>query len=105
MKQNIIIFFSILVFQLNSFTIHGIIGTSLKDCKIKFEGFDWQDIDDCDKTDFNRSWSGGNAGVSDTHIEFNIGDIYNIWIKAYNNVPYHSDYEDYCSIYMNIMIL
>ena len=104
MKQNIIIFFSILIFQLNSFTIHGIIGTALKDCKIKFEGFDWKDIDDCDKTDFNRSWSGGSAGVGDTHIEFNIGDIYNIWIKAYNYVPIHSDYEDYCSIYMNIMI-
>ena len=104
MMQYIVIIFGVLIFRLNFFTIHGIVGTALKDCKIKFEGFDWQDIDDCDKTSFNRSWSGGMASVDNIHIDFNIGDIYNIWIKAFNNVPYDKDYEDHCSIYMNIKI-
>ena len=102
MNQNIIFFF--FIFQSNSFTIHGIIGTSLKDCKIKFHDFDWQNIDDCDKTEFNTSWSGDDVEVRNIHIDYNIGDIVNIWIKAFNNVPYKEEYEDYCSIYMHIYI-
>ena len=104
MKQYILIIFSVLIFPLNSFTIHGIIGTSLKDCKIKFEGYDWKDIDNCYKTEFDKGWSGANVGVDNIHIDYNIGDIYNIWIKAFNYVPYSTDYEDYCSIYMNIKL-
>ena len=92
MMQYIVIIFGVLIFRLNFFTIHGIVGTALKDCKIKFEGFDWQDIDDCDKTSFNRSWSGGMASVDNIHIDFNIGDIYNIWIMTFKYIP-DKDYQ------------
>ena len=103
MNQYIMIIFVVLIFQLNSFTIHGIIGTSIKNCQIKFEGSDWQYIDNCYTTAFNRSWSGANVYHDNIHIDFNIRDIYNIWLKVYNYLPY-SDYEDFCSIYMNIKI-
>ena len=104
MKLNIIFFFCIFIFQSNSFTIHALGGTSLKDCKIKFHDFDWQNIDNCDKTEFDMSWPGADAEVANIHIDYNIGDIINIWIKAFNNVPYQEGYEDYCSIYMHIYI-
>jgi len=101
-QHNIIFLVCILISQSNLLTINGIIGTALKDCKIKFMDFDWQNIDDCDTTSFNRSWGGGVAGAIDIRINYNIGDIINIWIKAFNNVPLTSEYEDFCSIYMNI---
>jgi hypothetical protein len=79
MKLNIILFFCIFIFQSNSFTIHGIIGTSLKDCKIKFHDFDWQNIDDCDKTEFNTSWSGADAEVLNIHIDYEYREYTSNW--------------------------
>ena len=69
MKLNILFLFSIFIFQSNSFTIHKIGGTSLKDCKIKFHDYDWIDIDDCDRTTFNDSWGGGEVSVENIHID------------------------------------
>lgn len=96
MKQYIIFIFCTFIFQLNSFTIHHIEGTTLKVCKIKFHDFDWQDIDNCDKTEFNTSWPGSDARVANIHIDYNIGDIINVWIKAFNNVPYEKDVAYIC---------
>ena len=53
MKSNIIIFVSILFLQFNSLTIHHLGGTTLQDCKIKFHDRDWQNLKDCDQTDFD----------------------------------------------------
>jgi len=105
MKQNTTLFlFYILFLQINSLTIHYIGGSSLKDCRIKFHTFPWQEIDNCDKTEFDTGWSGGEASVNNIHIDYNLGDMIYIIIKAFNNVPYQQEYEDYCSIYMHLRV-
>ena len=105
MKQNTKLFlFYILFLQINSLTIHYIGGSSLKDCRIKFHTFPWQEIDNCDKTEFDTGWSGGEASVNNIHIDYNLGDMIYIIIKAFNNVPYQQEYEDYCSIYMHLRV-
>lgn len=76
-----IFLFCILILQSNSFTLIALEGTSLKDCKIKFHNEDWRDIDDCDKTDIDQWWEGGDIKSSDLNIDYNLGDKVNVWIK------------------------
>ena len=102
MQNNIIFLFCIFIFQSNSFTIRYMGGSSIKNCKIKFHNYEWFDIDDCDRTQFNTGWGGGESSINNIHIDYNLGDIINVWIKAFNNVPL--DYEDYCCIYMHVRI-
>ena len=105
--NKLIFLFFILILHSNSFTLIALEGTSLKDCKIKFHNEDWRDIDDCDKTDIDQWWGGGDIKSSDLNIDYNLGDKVNVWIKVFNNLPYHNfpeNYEDFCCIYMNIFI-
>ena len=104
MRKQIIYLFFILIFKSNSFTIHFIGGFYIKECKVKFHNFDWYTVDDCDKTEFDPSWSGAEVGYRDIRINYNIGDVINIWLKVFNNLPYHNDpehYDDYCCIYIH----
>ena len=87
--------------QFNTFTIRRIIGTSLQDCRVKFHDRDWQDIKDCDQTDFDPGWSGGDVS-SDLNIDYNLGDKIFVWIKVFNKLP--ENYENYCCIYFNLFI-
>ena len=53
------------------------------------------------------SWSGDDVSAGDIRIDYNLGDIIDVWVKVFNNVPYHFDpehYDDYCSIYFHINI-
>ena len=54
MKLNKIIYVFILFSQFRSLTIYKLGGTTLQDCSIKFHDRDWQEIRDCDQTDFDR---------------------------------------------------
>ena len=101
MKSNKIFLFLTLIFQFNTFTIRRIIGTSLQDCRVKFHDRDWQDIKDCDQTDFDPGWSGGDVS-SDLNIDYNLGDKIFVWIKVFNKLP--ENYENYCCIYFNLFI-
>ena len=101
MKSNKIFLFLTLILQFNTFTIRRIIGTSLQDCRVKFHDRDWQDIKDCDQTDFDPDWSGGQAS-SDFNINYNLGDKIYFWIKVFNNLP--ENYENYCCIYFHLYI-
>ena len=101
MKSNKIFLFLTLILQFNTFTIRRIIGTSLQDCRVKFHDRDWQDIKDCDQTDFDPGWSGGDVS-SDLNIDYNLGDKIFVWIKVFNKLP--ENYENYCCIYFNLFI-
>ena len=105
MKLKIIFLLYIFIFQSKSFTIHDFHGHYLKDCRIKFHDLDWKIIDDCDKpeSEFDQSWPGADVKFSDFHIDYNLGDRVNIYLKVFNNLPYHNgpeSYDDYCSIYI-----
>ena len=101
MKSNKIFLFLTLIFQFNTFTILNMGGTSLQDCRIKFHDRDWQNIKDCDQTDFDPDWTGGQAS-SDFNINYNLGDKIYFWIKVFNNLP--ENYENYCCIYFHLYI-
>ena len=104
--------FSNLIVGLYFLYIKKIAGTSLKDCQIKIQNKDWFNIDNCDNTTIDEWWSGGTY-VTNLSIDYNLGDRINIWIKVFNNLPYHNsliksdnyqNYEDFCSIYITIWI-
>ena len=101
MKSNKIFLFLTLILQYNTFTILNMGGTSLQDCRIKFHDRDWQNIKDCDQTDFDPDWSGGQAS-SDFNINYNLGDKIFVWIKVFNKLP--ENYENYCCIYFHLYI-
>ena len=90
--------------EINSLNIYNIVGTSLKECKIKFHNQDWLEIDDCDKTSFDQGWSGDNRGADDLFIDYNLGDKVEISIKLFNNVPLTTDFWDYCCIYITVFV-
>ena len=109
MKQIILFLFFVFIFKSHSFTIHKIHGDKLKDCKIKIQNLDWYNLEDCDKTEFDEGWGGDTYIADNLHYDYNLGDIFNIWIKVFNNLPYHNDklnydYDDYCCIYLMFCI-
>ena len=67
------------------------------------------DIDDCDKTNFDKSWGGGKKETTDLFIDYILGEKVNILIKVFNNLPLSSNddpvgFEDYCCIYTEVYI-
>ena len=80
MISNKIFNFLILFLQFNSFTIHEITGTSLKECKIKFHNRDWKTIDDCDTNYFNEQ-SNELESTEYLNVAYNLGDKIDVWIK------------------------
>ena len=101
--------FLILLTKIYSLNIHKIMGDKLKECKIKFHNQDWLDIDDCDKTNFDKSWGGGKKETTDLFIDYKLGEKVNILIKVFNNLPLSSNddpvgFEDYCCIYLMVWI-
>ena len=45
--------------KIYSLNIHKIEASSLKVCEIKFPNEYWLEIENCYKTNFNKTWSGG----------------------------------------------
>ncbi len=60
-------------------------------------------IVNCYKTNFNKIWGGGIKETNNLFIDYNLGDIVNISIKVFNNLPSY-DFEDYCFIYITVFI-
>ena len=81
--------------------VHQLIASSLKDCKIKFHNQSWLDVDDCDRTNWNKSWPGTYRETYGLYIDYNIGDKLNVTVKFYNNLP---PYKDYCSAYLMLRV-
>ena len=89
--------------KIYSLNIHKIQGSSLKVCEIKFPNEYWLEIENCYKTNFNKTWSGGIKETNNLFIDYNLGDRVNISIKSFYNLPSY-DFEDYCSIYIIVFI-
>ena len=81
--------------------VHQIMASSLKDCKIKFLNQSWLDLDDCDRKNFDPSWTGKWKETNNLYIDYNLGDKLYVTIKFYNNLP---EYPDYCSIHLMLKI-
>ena len=81
MKKIILFFIFVFIFKSNSFTIHKIHGNNLKDCRIKIQNLDWYNIKDCDQTEFDEGWGGETYIADNLHYDYNLGDIFNIWIR------------------------
>ena len=80
--------------------VHQIIASSLKDCKIKFPNQSWLDVDDCDRTTWDKSWEGAMRETY-LYIDYNIGDKLNVTVKFYNNLP---PFDVYCSAYFTLKV-
>ena len=80
--------------------VHYLFASSLKDCKIKFPNQSWLDVDDCDRTTWDKDWEGA-LRETYLYIDYNIGDKLNITVKFYNNLP---PFVDYCSAYFTLKV-
>ena len=102
MKLNKIIYVFILFSQFSSLTIYKLGGSTLQDCSIKFHDRDWQEIRDCDQTDFDPGWTGDDVSAFDLNINYNLGDKIYVWIKVFNNLPESLYY--FCNMYFHVYL-
>ena len=82
--------------------VHQIIASSITNCKIKFLDQDWMDIDFCDKTSFEEIIPGDSRETNNLYIDYKLGDILNVTLKFYDNMPPKPDH--YCSAYLMIKV-
>ena len=84
------------------FNVHKIVATSIANCKIKFLDQNWLDSDDCDRTNFVEYQQGEYKETNNLYIDYKLGDILNVTLKFYNNMPPKPDH--YCSAYFTVFV-
>ena len=82
--------------------VHQITASSITNCKIKFLDQDWLDTDPCDRTSFLDFWEGTSRDTNNLYIDYKLGDILNVTLKFYDNMPPKPDH--YCSAYFTIKV-